>query len=722
VLWANGHPERCAVLLRTLLATALALLCVAMVHAQSNPQEVRVGVLLPLSGPVAPTGSEMRRGIDFAVEQINQSGGIRSLNGSKLRVIYADSRGLPEAGMSEAERLILRENVSVLLGAFQSSVTLTSTEVAERYSTPYIVLVSVAPSITQRGFRWVFRATDTADVDARVQMEYLNWVAERTGVRPRTIALVAENSEWGESSSEMTRNALPPDCEIVLDERYSPGTPDFSTLVKKLASLKPDVIFLAAYVADGILLTRTMAEHRISALAILTRGADHGDPAYHEAVKNLGDYQTWIVPFHAGLARQQVWIEPILTDYRRHFGIEMGPFSATAFANVYILKDALERGASAERSRIREALATMRLTQGPAMLLPYSIIEFNSTGQNPHTTLPMVQTVRGRDYIVFPRHLADPDFKPVYPLPGWQAGGKSENAARRLAEGVLSGLTTGSVYAMVALGLSLIFGVMRVIHFAHGALMMVAMYCVYGLWRFGHVHPYAVIPVICALMFLVGYFVQRLLLNNLLLREPETVEPLSPLLVTLGLALVLENLALLLFTPDYRVLQLSSAWSMTASGLGVVDWRRLIMLISACALVPVAQFWLMKSRTGLILRAVAQDRDSATLQGIDVRHAYALAFGLATASVGLAACLLSTFHYIHPTVGTPFLIKGYLVVVLGGMGSLRGTLIAALLVGLMESLVGSFFSANLADVSVFAVFVAFLLIRPSGLARQFREA
>lgn len=692
-----------------ILVTLAWLLAAATVTAAQSRGEVKIGVILPLSGAVAPTGGELRRGLDFATAEINANGGIRSLGGARLTLVYGDSRGMPETGMSEAERLILRENVAALMGAFQSSVTMTSSEVAERYAVPYLVLVSVAPGITQRGFHWTFRATEEANVDTRVQMDYLTWLVKRSGLHPRTVALVSENSEWGETVADLTRKFLPAGYEVVLDERYTPGTSDFNAIAEKLHRTRPDVIFLASYVADGILLTRALAERHVTAMAILTRGAEHGDPAYHAAVGDLGDYQSWMVPFHPAESRRQPWMEPILAEYRRRSGAEMTPYAATAYANLYILSDALERAGSMSHEKIRAALAATKITSGRAMLLPYPSIEFDEHGQNPNTTLPVIQTVRGTDYIVFPRALADISFQPVFPLPGWG----EHPATSSLLQPVVNGVTTGGVYALFALGLSLVFGVMRIINFAHGSILMLGMFAAYwmaGLTGAAWWHALAA----GALLFIVGYAIQRLFLNSLLAREPQTVEPVSALLVTLGLALVLDNAALLIFGADY--VSVPAARRTLHFGSVLLDSRRLAVLCCALALTFGLALLLKRTRVGLAFRAVAQDRDAAALQGINVNHTYALAFGVGAATAGIAAALIAPLYYVHPTVGTMFLIKGYLVVVLGGMASLRGTLAAALVVGVLEAVLGQLVSANVADASVFVLFILVLLVRPSGLA------
>ena len=165
-------------------------------------KEVKVGVLLPLSGKLAETGADLKRGYEFAVNKINEAGGIKNLGGAKIRLIYADTAGKPEVGAAEAERLITEEKVVALLGAYQSSVTKTSSEVAERYHVPYLNGDSSSPALTERGYKWYFRTFPHDAMFARQHVDFVKWLNDKYGANIKRIAIIHEDTEWGTKCAE----------------------------------------------------------------------------------------------------------------------------------------------------------------------------------------------------------------------------------------------------------------------------------------------------------------------------------------------------------------------------------------------------------------------------------------------------------------------------------------------------------------------------------------
>jgi len=283
-----------------------------------------------------------------------------------------------------------------------------------------------------------------------------------------------------------------------------------------------------------------------------------------------------------------------------------------------------------------------------------------------------------------------------------------------LLQGAVSGLLIGGVYALVALGLNIVFGTMRVINFAQGTLLMAGMFGVYWLWELTGLHPYLSPVVTVPLLFGLGYAIQRTLVAPLFARE-RAREPMSVLLLTLGLALVLENLALLLFAADFKTVQTDiGRQTFKVAGL-IVSVPRLIGL--GAMLATGAGLWLFFTRTdlGRAIRATGQDRQVARLMGIDDRRIYNVAFGLSAGLMGIAAAVLVPVFYVHPGVGTSFLLRAFVIVVLGGLGSMPGAALGGLLVGLIEGVVGLYVQAASAQIVLFGLFVAIVFTRPSGL-------
>jgi len=279
---------------------------------------------------------------------------------------------------------------------------------------------------------------------------------------------------------------------------------------------------------------------------------------------------------------------------------------------------------------------------------------------------------------------------------------------------LLNGLTTGAVYALIALGLTLIYGVLHIINFAHGASLMLALYGVYFLKEQFGLDPYLALPLVVPAMFVLGYGLQRIVINRASHGRDENI-----LLVTLGLAIVMENLALLFFKSDTRSIDTAYTLTTIAINIGIAQATISLPKLVAFggALVTSAVLMLIVGRTdlGRAIRAVAKEKHGAKLMGIDVAHVYAMSFGIGLACLGAAACFLLPAYYVNPQVGGGFVLVAFTIVVLGGMGSFLGALLGGLLIGVVESLGGLFLGESLGQIGIFLIFIAVLLFRPQGM-------
>ncbi|MDH4059958.1 MAG: branched-chain amino acid ABC transporter permease [Aquincola sp.] len=275
---------------------------------------------------------------------------------------------------------------------------------------------------------------------------------------------------------------------------------------------------------------------------------------------------------------------------------------------------------------------------------------------------------------------------------------------------VLNGLTTGAVYALVALGLTLIYGVLHIINFAHGAALMVALYAVYLLKTWLGIDPYLALPIVVPAMFLLGYALQRGVIERASHGRDENI-----LLVTLGLAIVLENLALLVFKSDTRTIETAYTLTTVPIGPAFIAVSKLVAFVGALGCAAVLMWVVARTDLGRAIRAVAKEKQGARLVGIDVAHVYAMSFGIGLACVGAAACFLLPAYYVNPQVGGGFVLVAFTIVVLGGMGSFAGALVGGLLIGVVESLGGLMLGESLGQIGIFAIFITVLLFRPQGL-------
>ncbi|MBU6440492.1 MAG: branched-chain amino acid ABC transporter permease [Betaproteobacteria bacterium] len=279
-----------------------------------------------------------------------------------------------------------------------------------------------------------------------------------------------------------------------------------------------------------------------------------------------------------------------------------------------------------------------------------------------------------------------------------------------MLEALYSGLLDGLLYAAVALGLALIWGITDVINFAHGEFLMLGMYAAYWLFTLAHLDPLLSAPLVAVVLGFFGFGVYALIIRRLRRGPPTAV-----ILATFGLGLVMRQAAAIAFTPNYRNLShtfLSGSVTITGVHLGRPQF---VTALIALALVAVV-FWLVyRTRWGQALQAVAEDREVAAFVGISPQRVDAQVWMLSSAVVGLVGALLTSFFYIFPSVGAVFGLLAFVAVCMGGFGSLLGAALAGLLIGLIESFTGYLIEPALKTLGIFVLFVAVLWWRPRGL-------
>jgi branched-chain amino acid transport system permease protein len=274
----------------------------------------------------------------------------------------------------------------------------------------------------------------------------------------------------------------------------------------------------------------------------------------------------------------------------------------------------------------------------------------------------------------------------------------------------INGLLIGGIYTLVASGLTLIYGVLHIINFAHGSMLMLAMFGVYYLLNKLGIDPYLALLFMVPVMYLFGYLLYRLLIGRLANGKDENI-----LLITLGLSILIENLALMFFKGDTRTITVAYTDRMVEIGPTLVSLPKLISFGAAMLLCAVLGLVIQRTDIGKAIRAVAKERVGARLVGIDVERVFAIAYGIGVATLGAAACLLMPIFYVSPTTGHVFVMVAFTVVVLGGMGSFLGAVVGGLIVGLTESFGGLFLGESLGQIGISLIFILILLFRPQGL-------
>jgi branched-chain amino acid transport system permease protein len=275
---------------------------------------------------------------------------------------------------------------------------------------------------------------------------------------------------------------------------------------------------------------------------------------------------------------------------------------------------------------------------------------------------------------------------------------------------IINGLLLGGVYALISIGLTLIFGVLEIVNFAHGEFLMLAMYLSYFLFQFYGIDPYLGMLIVVPVFFVVGIVVQRTTIQPIL-----NAPPLNQIFMTVGLSMVLQNAALFFWTADYRTVKTGySALTLKTSGL-IISFPRLVAFLLAMAIIAALLVYLKKTYTGKSIRALAQDRKAAMLMGINVYRTYQIAFGIGTACVGAAGAMLMPVFFVFPSVGALFVLIAFVVVILGGYNSLVGALVGGLVIGVVEAFSGFLISPHLKEAVYFGIFILILLFRPTGL-------
>lgn len=292
---------------------------------------------------------------------------------------------------------------------------------------------------------------------------------------------------------------------------------------------------------------------------------------------------------------------------------------------------------------------------------------------------------------------------------------------------IISGFLLGGLYGLIALGMALIMGVMRVINLAHGDFMMIAMYISYWLFTLLGIDPYLSVFIAAPVMFLFGLVIQKYLMTPVM--KVESILPHNQVIMTVGLAMVFSNLATVFFTGNYRsapVSYASSAWYLTDYWKGSpielslsMPWT--LSFIMAVVITIALWIFLMKTDTGKSIRATAQDLDAALLMGVNVNWVRMVTFGIGLVLVAAAGCVFLPIYYLYPALGKQFTNVGFVITVIGGMGSTHGAVIGGLILGLFESMTATYIGMGWAPAGRFGIFVAALVFLPGGIASLLRK-
>ncbi|MDR3592333.1 MAG: ABC transporter substrate-binding protein [Negativicutes bacterium] len=390
--------------------------------SQKKVAEVKIGGLWPLSGGASTIGNQCKDGMEYAIEEINRNGGIKSMGGAKMVPVWADTQSKPDVGVSQADRLLSKEGVKLLLGAYQSGVTFPVTDVAERYGIPMLVNGAVKNEITERKYKNVFRICNKASYDVNEMAQSLADFSKVTGQTVKTIGIIYDSSDWGADTARILRERVKElNWEIVMDEPVTTGQTDLSPSILKLKNASPDVVFLALYTPEHILFNKTFAANKVDLrFGIMSVGAGSEDPAFYKAVPDaMTEYIFVQDDWDTGGPAREEWKGQLAKACKEKYGYDMMTYWAQGYVTAYVAKEALEKAGSTDPEALRKALAGIDISSGPAMLLGYQRIKFDENGQNTFAHGTISQRQKGQRVVLWPDANKTPGGKVILPVPTW---------------------------------------------------------------------------------------------------------------------------------------------------------------------------------------------------------------------------------------------------------------------------------------------------------------
>jgi len=376
---------------------------------------LKIGGVYPLTGPFAPMGIGDKQAILLAVDEINANGGVKSLGGAKIEVIFADSEGDPKVAMTAAERLIVKDKVVAMLGSILSGTTATIAPVCEKYKTPLVNEGSTSITLTQHGWKYFFRSTPHDGLYCEAMFNFLEEVAKKSGEKIETIGLMYENTLFGKTAGNVWKEKAPEHgFKIVADISYSAESIDLSSEILNLKKASPDVIFLASYTQDAILITKTRQTLDFNPKAVIAIDGGQIVPSYIEAVGPLANYVSaearWSPDINKPLAQE------VNKKYYSKYGQNMDGHNSRAHTAAMVLYYAIEEAGSTNKEKIREALANIYVPP-EKIIMTWNGVKFDENGQNILGSPCIVQIQDQEFKTVYPYDIASSNF--IFPMPKW---------------------------------------------------------------------------------------------------------------------------------------------------------------------------------------------------------------------------------------------------------------------------------------------------------------
>lgn len=390
-------------------------------------QPIKIGVLLPLSGGSATVGVDLKASLDLAADVVNnatdlnmplaKTQGLPNLGGAKVQMVYADHQGLPEKGQSEAERLVTQEKVVALFGAYQSAVTQTASQTAERLGIPFVNAESSSPGLTDRGLKFFFRTGPHDDTFAKNLFDMFDDVKKQNNVQIKKIAIVNENTLYGSDANKITKKYIQErGYDLVADIAYPANTSEVTSEAQRLKAAAPDVVFQISYTSDAVLFMKTYRQLDFNPQAFVAYGAGFVDPEFRKVLGKDSEDAITRASWAPDIAQKNPLAKAIADTFKQRANQEMTENSARDFTGMITLLDAINRAKSTDPKAIQAALQQTNIP-GDQLIMPWPGVKFDDKGQNTLAQGINMQVQGGNYYTVWPFNAAS---KPiVWPRPKW---------------------------------------------------------------------------------------------------------------------------------------------------------------------------------------------------------------------------------------------------------------------------------------------------------------
>ena len=402
----------------------------AFCAAAQAQQEIRIGVIYPLTGAAASTGNEIKNALDLAADIVNNGakginnlpfaagGGLPNLKGAKIKLVYADHQSNPQVGASEAERLITQEKVVALMGSYNSNVTQTASQVAERYKVPFLNAESSAAGLTQRNFKWFFRTTAHDDLFVHNFYVFYKELAAKKGIKVKNVALFNENTQWGNETTKLeTKLSADNGINVTKAISYPAKSTQLTSEVQLLKAANPEVVMQSSYLGDAIMSMKTYKQLGFSPDMILANNAGFTDTEFIRTLGKDADYVITRETWSLDLAKNNPLIKQVNDLYNSRYKVNLTGNTSRAFTGLLTLADAINRAGSTDPEAVRKALVATDIP-GNKLIMPWKGIKFDAQGQNIYGAGILVQIVDGKYHTVWPFDIATTDV--VWPMPKWE--------------------------------------------------------------------------------------------------------------------------------------------------------------------------------------------------------------------------------------------------------------------------------------------------------------